>query len=135
MGADAEPQRFHEPRQQRRRAEAHRVRESAMQQEHIAVICVQTRNDERTERFVVFSSALPLDDRRRWPQRMPTDVACTGLISEDEVRSELAARGLSAEGIDARVGRSRAFKTTTTSATLMEDWVNAVRRSLPQGPS
>lgn len=105
-----------------------------MQHEHIAVICVQMRNDDRTERFVVFSSALPLDDRRRWPQRMPTDVACTGLIGEDEVRSELAASGLSAEGIDARVSRARVFKTTTTSPTLLEDWVNAVRRSLPRRP-
>jgi 7-keto-8-aminopelargonate synthetase-like enzyme len=89
-----------------------RMRESVMQHEHIAVICVQTRNDERTERFVVFSSALPLDDRRGWPEGMPTDMACTGLISEDEVRSELAARGLSAEGIDARAMKRPSVYTT-----------------------
>src|SRR5437870_3910417 len=105
-----------------------------MHHEHIGVMCVQTRDDERTERFVVFSSALPLADWRRWPQSMPSDVTCTGLISDAEVRSELVTSGLSAEEIDGRISRARAFKTTTTSDTLMEDWVNAIRRSLPRQP-
>src|SRR5438876_9839603 len=105
-----------------------------MHHEHIALICVQTRDDERTERFIVFSSALPLADWRRLPQSMPSDVTCTGLISDAEVRSELATSGLSAEDIDARVSRARAFKTTTTSDTLMEDSLNAIRRWLPRQP-
>jgi hypothetical protein len=105
-----------------------------MHHEHIAVICVQTRDDERTERFVVFSSALPLADGRQWPQSMPSDVTCTGLISDAEVRSELATSGLSAEDVDARVSRARVFKATTTSDTLMKERVNAIRRSLPRQP-
>ena len=105
-----------------------------MLHEHIAVICVQTGDDERTERFVVFSSALPLADSRRWPQSMPGDVTCTALIGDADVRSELAAAGLPAEGIEARVSQSRAFKTTMTSHSLAEDWVKAIRRSLPRQP-
>ena len=108
------------------------VRECAMLHQHIAVICVQNRDDERTDRFVVFSSALPVADWRQWPQSMPHDVTCTTLIGEAQVRSELATGGLSAEEIDARVSRARAFKTTTTSDTLFDDWVNAISRLLPR---
>ena len=103
-----------------------------MHDEHIAVICVQTRDDERTERFVVFLSALPVADWRQWPQSIPTGVKCTTLIGEAQVRLELATSGLSAEEIDARVSRARAFKTTTTSDILFDDWVNAISRSLPR---
>jgi len=102
-----------------------------MLHEHIGVICVQIGDDEQTERFVVFSSALPLADSRRRPPSMPGDVTCTGLIDEAEVRRELAAGGLTAEDLDTNVSRARAFRTTATSGALLEGWVTAVKRSLP----
>jgi hypothetical protein len=101
-----------------------------MLHKHVSVICVQARDDERTERFVVFSSELPPREWRTWPQSAHSSMTCIGLIRDEEVRAELASSGLSAEEIDAHVTRARAFKTTTTSETLSQDWVNAIRRTL-----
>jgi hypothetical protein len=96
---------------------------------HLSVICVQVRDDERTERFVVFSSALPPRDWPAWPASARGRVTCTGLLRDEEARSTLASGGLPHETIDAHIARARAFKTTTTSETLFEDWVSAIRRS------
>jgi hypothetical protein len=101
-----------------------------MLHKHVSLICVQARDDERTERFVLFTSALPPRDWRTWPESAHRSVTCTGLIRDEEARAELASGGLSAEEIDAYVTRARAFKTTTTSETLSHDWVNAIRRTL-----
>jgi hypothetical protein len=101
-----------------------------MLHKHVSVVCVQARDDERTERFGVFSSELPPRDWRTWPQSAHSRMTCIGLIRDEEVRAELASSGLSAEEIDAHVTRARAFKTTTTSETLSHNWVNAIRRTL-----
>ena len=101
---------------------------------HIGVICVQVRDDEQTERFVVFSSALPLADSRRRLSSMPNDVTCTGLIDEAGVRRELSGGGITAEDLNARINRARGFKTTATSRALLENWVTAVKRALPGRP-
>jgi hypothetical protein len=101
-----------------------------MLHKHVSVFCVQVRDDERTERFVVFSSALPPRDWRTWPESAQSSVTCTGLLRDEEARSELASGGLDAEAVDAHITRARAFKTTTTSNTLSADWVNAIRRTI-----
>ena len=101
-----------------------------MLHKHVSVICVQAGDGERTERFVVFTSALPLRAWRTWPESARRSVTCAGPIGDEEARAELASGGLSAEEIDAHVTRARAFKTTTTSETLSHDWVNAIRRTL-----
>jgi hypothetical protein len=103
-----------------------------MLHKHVSVICVQVRDDQRTERFVVFSSPLPPRDWRTWPQSAHSSVACTGLLRDEEARAELTSGGLEADAIDAHITRARAFKTTTTSATLSENWVNAIRRTVGQ---
>ena len=96
---------------------------------HVSVICVQVRDDERTERFVVFSSALPPRDWPTWPESARSRVTCTGLLRDGEALSALASEGLPPGTIEAHIARARAFKTTTTSETLFEDWVSAIRRS------
>ncbi len=95
----------------------------------VGVVCVQVRDDERTERFVVCSSA----SAANWVpgESAPQDTRCSGLVEELEAREELRKMGLDEAHIESHIQRARTFKTTTTSETLFEDWV----RSLPRKES
>ena len=56
-----------------------------MLHKHVSVICVQARDDERTERFVVFSSELPPRGWCTWPQSAHSSMTCIGLIRDDQL--------------------------------------------------
>jgi hypothetical protein len=80
----------------------------------VGVVCVQVRDDVTTERFVVCSSDSASSDWVRG-QTAPKDARCSGLVEVVEARGELR-----------KTGRARAFKTTTTSDTLFEDWARSL---------
>lgn len=90
-----------------------------MAEQRISVVCVQVRDDEQTERFVVISS----------PFSHLKDIRCSELLMESAARAELAVMGLERDELESRIQSARAFKTTTTSETLMADWTRALRRT------